>query len=196
MADLASVIVPIYNVDVEAYLAECIESILNQTYVSLELLLIDDGSSDHSAQMKDLNKISKALNPVYQVIKGSFIELANTLYQSEFPAMSPSCKLYDRSLFNNVRFHEGIIYEDGILFYEIIDQIEQMAIVKSNSYYYRTAENSTLTSKISQKNFDVFKKNAILNQFFEEKHPEELAHFYQRSLNLNDVIAVKSYQDD
>src|SRR5699024_6251016 len=125
----------------------------------------------------------------------SFIELANQLYQSEFPAMSPCCKLYDQSLFSTVRFHEGIIYEDGILFYEMIDQIEKIALVNSKSYYYRTAENSTLTSKISRKNFDVFKKNAILQRFFEEKHPDQMLHFYHRSLNLNDVIAVKAYQD-
>lgn len=39
-----SVIVPVYNV--EKYLARCVESICNQTYEALEILLIDDGSSD------------------------------------------------------------------------------------------------------------------------------------------------------
>lgn len=46
MNDLISVIVPIYNV--ELYLRECIESILGQTYKNLEVLLIDDGSTDYS----------------------------------------------------------------------------------------------------------------------------------------------------
>lgn len=41
-----SVIVPVYNV--EKYIGDCIESILNQTYKDFELLLIDDGSSDRS----------------------------------------------------------------------------------------------------------------------------------------------------
>ena len=41
---LISVIVPCYNV--EEYLPKCIESILNQTYRNLEILLVDDGSPD------------------------------------------------------------------------------------------------------------------------------------------------------
>lgn len=44
-----SVIVPVYNA--ETYLPQCIESILRQDYEALELLLIDDGSSDKSVQI-------------------------------------------------------------------------------------------------------------------------------------------------
>ena len=44
-----SVIVPVYNA--ETYLPQCIESILKQDYDNLELLLIDDGSSDKSMQI-------------------------------------------------------------------------------------------------------------------------------------------------
>ena len=45
--NLISVIVPVYNV--ELYLAECINSILKQSFSNFELLLIDDGSTDHSS---------------------------------------------------------------------------------------------------------------------------------------------------
>lgn len=44
--DLISIIVPVYNVEI--YLTECVRSILNQTYKNIEILLIDDGSSDNS----------------------------------------------------------------------------------------------------------------------------------------------------
>ena len=44
--DKISVIVPIYNVDV--YLDKCIESIVNQTYKNLEIILVNDGSPDNS----------------------------------------------------------------------------------------------------------------------------------------------------
>ena len=48
---LISVIVPIYKV--EKYLNRCIESIVNQTYSNLEIILVDDGSPDHCPQMCD-----------------------------------------------------------------------------------------------------------------------------------------------
>lgn len=46
-----SIIVPIYNV--EKYLYKCIETICNQTYSNLEILLIDDGSLDHCGEICD-----------------------------------------------------------------------------------------------------------------------------------------------
>lgn len=44
-----SVIVPIFNV--EAYLPQCLDSIINQTYTKLEIILVDDGSTDQSASI-------------------------------------------------------------------------------------------------------------------------------------------------
>ena len=51
MKDLISIIVPVYNV--EDYLPECIESIINQTYKNIEIILVDDGSTDRSGIICD-----------------------------------------------------------------------------------------------------------------------------------------------
>lgn len=49
--DLISIIVPIYNV--EKYLIRCIDSLINQTYQNIEIILIDDGSTDYSGKIAD-----------------------------------------------------------------------------------------------------------------------------------------------
>lgn len=51
MNDVISVIIPVYNV--AAYLPECLDSILNQDYRALEVILIDDGSTDESGAICD-----------------------------------------------------------------------------------------------------------------------------------------------
>lgn len=51
MENLLSVIIPLYNI--EKYLAQCIQSVINQTYKFLEIILVDDGSTDSSGEICD-----------------------------------------------------------------------------------------------------------------------------------------------
>ncbi|WP_405383563.1 glycosyltransferase family 2 protein [Phascolarctobacterium sp.] len=48
---LVSIVVPVYNA--EKYITRCVESIVNQTYVNIEILLIDDGSTDNGGCICD-----------------------------------------------------------------------------------------------------------------------------------------------
>ena len=83
---LISVIVPVYNV--EAYLEKCVNSILHQTYKNIEVILIDDGSTDNSgaicealaaadSRIKVLHKsnggVSSARNLGIAVASGAYI---------------------------------------------------------------------------------------------------------------------------
>lgn len=84
--DLISVIVPVYNV--EPYLRKCLDSILAQTYTNLEIIVVDDGSTDGSGRICDeyaakdarirvIHKanggLSDARNAGMAVAKGSYI---------------------------------------------------------------------------------------------------------------------------
>lgn len=86
MIKMVSVIVPIYNM--REYLPTCIESLLLQTWPDLEIILIDDGSTDGSAQLCDeyaardsrvvvLHKanggVSSARNAALDVMRGEFV---------------------------------------------------------------------------------------------------------------------------
>lgn len=46
-----TIIVPVFNV--EKYISECIESILKQTYKNIQIILVDDGSTDKSGEICD-----------------------------------------------------------------------------------------------------------------------------------------------
>lgn len=64
-----SVIIPIYNT--EKYLARCINSIINQTYKKMELILVDDGSTDNSKKICDkFARNYKMIKVVHQKNKG------------------------------------------------------------------------------------------------------------------------------
>lgn len=83
---LVSIIVPIYNV--EKYLSQCLDSIISQSYSNIEIILIDDGSSDNSSSILDEYKridsriiilskknqgVSSARNAGLDVARGEFI---------------------------------------------------------------------------------------------------------------------------
>ena len=51
MGEKISVIVPVYNV--EQYLERCVDSIISQTYTNLEIILVNDGSTDNSGKLCD-----------------------------------------------------------------------------------------------------------------------------------------------
>ena len=103
---LVSVIVPIYKV--EQYLDECVESIVNQTYKNLEIILVDDGSPDGCPQMCDewLRKdgrikvihkknggLSSARNAGLDVATGEFVCFVDS---DDFICLEALQKLHDR----------------------------------------------------------------------------------------------------
>ncbi len=66
---LVSVIIPVYNV--ESYVERCVKSIIAQSYTNIEIILVDDGSTDHSGDICDrLHKDDKRIIVIHQDNKG------------------------------------------------------------------------------------------------------------------------------
>lgn len=66
---MISVVVPVYNA--EQYLQRCIESVINQTYKNLELILVNDGSTDNSESIcKEYAKLDERIAYIFQENKG------------------------------------------------------------------------------------------------------------------------------
>lgn len=91
MEQLVSVIVPVYKV--EEYLDKCVESIVNQTYKNLEIILVDDGSPDSCPELCDKwaerdsrvktihkknNGVSSARNSALDIAKGEYIAFVDS----------------------------------------------------------------------------------------------------------------------
>ena len=136
--DLISVIVPVYNV--KNYLKKCVDSILSQTYSVLQVILVDDGSTDGSGELCDLlaksdkriqvvhksnGGLSDARNAGIEIAEGkyfSFIDsddyiepdMVESLYKL---AKSTDCQI---TISNMKRF-----FSDGGIetFYEPVNQI-------------------------------------------------------------------------
>lgn len=114
MKSLISVIVPVYNV--ANYIKKCTDSIINQTYCNLEIILVDDGSIDGSAELCD--KIASSDNRIKVIHKKNGglsdarnigIEFANGDFISFIDSDDYiECDMLDE-LFNNICAHEAEI---------------------------------------------------------------------------------------
>jgi len=219
MKDLVSVIVPVYKV--EKYLNRCVNSILNQSYKEIEIILINDGSPDNCPQMcDDLATEYSNIRVIHQKNQGpsiarnlgietasgkyiafvdrddfihpSYIQFLkseiekhnvlisicsyhktdkNTFYDNENQFKSdsvkindvqafelllenqelcaPWAKLYDSSLFKNIKFPINILYEDMFLAPQVFSKAKELSISWEKLYYYNQEGDSIIRSSYS-----------------------------------------------
>lgn len=139
---LISVIVPVYKV--EKYIHKCIESIINQTYDNLEIILIDDGSPDNCPKICDEyalrdnrikvihqeNKgLSSARNKGIELAKGEYIGFVDS---DDFVEPSMFQDLYNAIVKNNA--------DISICNFYVINNKSKEKIIKNglkNKQYYK-----------------------------------------------------------
>ena len=76
IGDLVSVIVPVYNV--EKYVAKCLDSLISQTYDNIQIIIVNDGSSDRSLDIVERYKNIDSRVKVYNKKNGGLSDARNT----------------------------------------------------------------------------------------------------------------------
>lgn len=141
--ELISIVIPVYNV--ENYLADCMEPVLEQTYSNIEIILVDDGSKDHSGVMcekykkKDGRvKVIHKLNGGLSDARNAGIEAAAGTFITFIDSDDTVDKSYCQALLDAIkRYHGDISVCRTVLFY---DEIPWGIEGKENSVVYTRDE--------------------------------------------------------
>ena len=197
MESLITVIIPVYNV--EKYLIKCIESVISQTYKNLQIILVDDGSTDNSPKICDdyaekyknilvIHKknggLSSARNAGLRVAKGNYITFLDsddyvtpTLYDELYRSLNGT---KDRIACANYRRvdEEGKIYEK--------EDIHKKVDISSNIEYLRELLLHIGDVSVCTK---LFPKEILINQWFdEEKLNEDLLFMISLILKFKTIV--------
>lgn len=146
-----SVLVPVYNV--EKYLAQCIESILQQTLREIEIICIDDGSTDSSASILD--------NYAARDSRIKIIHKENTGYGD---SMNHAIDMAQGE-------YIGIVESDDFIEKEMYEKLYIIAVekeldfIKANYYEYENGEKKCISSYDLNIYNQVFCNNECMNKF-------------------------------
>ena len=181
MNELISIIVPVYNV--KEYLEKCVDSILNQTYKNIEIILINDGSTDGSKELcdeiakkddrimvihKENGGVSETRNIGIDKSKGEYISFVD----SDDYITPDFCETLYKALKENnadissVKFR--MVRENGEKIYEPGEDINSLSIIETNVYEGNEIIKETLLMK-SFKSYactKLYKKELLQNNRF------------------------------
>lgn len=159
MDELISIIVPVYNV--EKYLNRCIDSIINQTYKNLEIILVDDGSPDNCGMICDeyakkddrikvIHKknggLSDARNNGIKIANGNYIGfvdsddwIAPNMYEKLYYALVDnnadiSCCKNIRCKDNNIKINKK--FDNNIIIYNQLQFLRKFFKIDSQECVY------------------------------------------------------------
>jgi len=169
MCPLISIIVPVYNV--EKYLCRCLDSILQQTYTNLEVILVDDGSLDNCPHICDkyavrdnrvrvIHKtnggLSSARNVGLDIANGEWVGFVDSddwilpdMYEKLYSAAI--CENADLAICGYIYIDENNIPSDGISLVkdEILEKSDAFnKLIEKKSSFYVTAFNKIYAKKI------------------------------------------------
>lgn len=180
-----SVIVPVYNV--EKYLEDCINSIINQTFKNFELILVDDGSTDKSGEICDkFAQIDNRIRVIHKQNTGQADSrnIAIKICKGEYIIFVDSDDYIHNKLFE-ITYKEAKKYNSNLVVYD----------------YIKIGENDNKIRRITN-NYEVKKYNNInaINQLFGNKSGQfylACTKLYKRNIFDNiEFPKNKIYEDE
>lgn len=203
-----SVIVPIYNVEI--YLKECLDSIINQTLKDIEIILVDDGSTDGSPKIVDEyakrdkriitihqknGGYGKACNAGLKIAKGEFISIIESddyvdtkmleeLYTASQKTKSPIIK----GNFDKITTNEIF----PMSFSNIIKPTPNGNIIKTDKSLLLMTYESSIWSAIYKRNFLV-KNNILMYESKGASYQDVIWKFMTYSLAKQVYLVDKPY---
>lgn len=162
-----SVIVPIYNV--EEYLAECLDSLLNQTIDSIEVVMVDDGSPDNSAE------IAKAYakehpNFVYYYKENGGLGSARNFgvkqARGEYIAFVDSDDIVDEDLYEKMYYRANRDNSDLAICNVLRFNSKSTIPSGLHQYVFKNIENNTHITKNPNLFFDTISCNKLFRRSF------------------------------
>lgn len=161
MKPLVSIIVPVYNV--ENYLKKSLDSLKNQTYENIEIVLIDDGSKDNSGLIcdeyaksddrfcvfhKENEGVSSARNIGIEKAQGDYIMFLDADDWFEKNAVGKLVDVIEKENVDVVLFEYSVDYDDGKSKVNLHKDIEGTISIENAIMYSITPLNRFLWSKI------------------------------------------------
>ncbi len=140
----------------------------------------------HYHSMLELAEKDADGNPLYKEIRtrGTISEKNDLRELILDPQVSPWNKLYRRSILvdNNIRFPEGVIYEDTSFYIKSVPFIKKQSYLDEKLVYYSVRQKSTMTSNLGKKVGDIFSVLKDILDFYKknnlyEEYRDELEYF-------------------
>lgn len=123
--------------------------------------------------LKDTDGKIEEICPEDEVL--SSLQAQHKLYDEDGWKYVIACaKLYDKKIFNDLRFIEGRIHEDEFIVHKVFDKCKKIVTLKKPFYHYIIRNNSITKSKITIKRLDAIDSLLDRYSFYKEKDLEEL----------------------
>ena len=200
MKPLLTVVIPVYNV--ERYLKRCIESVLAQEWKDYEILLVDDGSTDHSPQIcddyvkdydfisvihKENGGLSEARNTGISHAKGEYVYFPDSddwIEPDTFIALAEALESQDFDIISfNREFVKG--EEDAI-----VSEPEVTQVFEGKDAFVQMLKHRYITGFANDK---IYRKSLFMDRdilFPRGKYYEDLGTNYKLFLSAKKVYAT------